>query len=379
MGKRARYQQGSVVFDKRNRTWHFLWWENGTRRSRLLGDIAKLPTKAAAWKVADGIRREVLSEAELAVPRTNAITVDELVELYRAEKMPSRKDTRRSYDVWLRCHILPQFGHRPITDLQARTVELWLNTLQHLAPKSKVHIRGALRLLWDYAMWGGHVVVQRNPMELVSIKGASKRTKKPRSLTIEEFREFVRHLDEPFRTMALVQGLLGLRISEVLGLRWVDIDWLGGTLRIERRVVAQVVDEVKTPESGRPLPLAPELLEVLKFLHSSTQFSLPTDWIFASPHQVGKLPWSYDQVWRVYQKAAQAAGIGKLGTHSMRHSYRTWLGSTGTSVEVQQKLMRHTDIRTTMNIYGDVVTDQMEQAHKKVVGLALNGLQSGLQ
>lgn len=41
--------------------------------------------------------------------------------------------------------------------------------------------------------------------------------------------------------------------------------------------------------------------------------------------------------------------------------------------------MRHTDIRTTINIYGDVVTDQMEQAHKKVVGLALNGLQSGLQ
>jgi hypothetical protein len=41
--------------------------------------------------------------------------------------------------------------------------------------------------------------------------------------------------------------------------------------------------------------------------------------MFASPVQLGRLPWSYDQVWRVYQKAAGSAGIGKVGTHSLRH------------------------------------------------------------
>jgi integrase len=66
------------------------------------------------------------------------------------------------------------------------------------------------------------------------------------------------------------------------------------------------------------------------------------------------------------------AGIGKLGTHSLRHSYRSWLDAVGTAVAVQQKLMRHSDIRTTMNIYGDVVTDEMERAHSKVVALALD-------
>jgi integrase len=45
----------------------------------------------------------------------------------------------------------------------------------------------------------------------------------------------------------------------------------------------------------------------------------------------------------------------------------------GTTIAVQQKLMRHTDIRTTLNIYGDVVTDEMAQANSKVAGLALNG------
>ena len=94
--------------------------------------------------------------------------------------------------------------------------------------------------------------------------------------------------------------------------------------------------------------------------------------------QLGRLPWSYDQIWRVYQKAATAAGIGSFGTHTMRHTYRSWLDAVGTGLAVQQKLMRHTDIRTTMK-YGDVVTDEMEQAHKKVVGLAMNGSQSGLQ
>jgi integrase len=81
----------------------------------------------------------------------------------------------------------------------------------------------------------------------------------------------------------------------------------------------------------------------------------------------------------VIQQAADQAGIGKLGTHSFRHTYRSWLDAVGTPVAVQQKLMRHTDIRTTMNVYGDVVTDEMARASSKVAGLALNGSQSGLQ
>jgi integrase len=74
----------------------------------------------------------------------------------------------------------------------------------------------------------------------------------------------------------------------------------------------------------------------------------------------------------VFHRAAKSAGIGELPTHTLRHSYRSWLDAVGTPIAVQQKLMRHTDIRTTMNIYGDVVTDEMAQAHSKVVGLALS-------
>ena len=179
--------------------------------------------------------------------------------------------------------------------------------------------------------------------------------------------------------MALLCVSLGLRISEALALKWTDFDWNESRVRIERSIVCQNVDDVKTAESGKQMPIAEELLAELKAWHSVTSFPEPMDWVFASTVQLGRLPWSYDQFWRVYQKAAKASGTGSLGTHTLRHTYRSWLDAVGTGLAVQQKLMRHADIRTTMNVYGDVVTDEMEQAHKKIVGLAMNGSQDGLQ
>lgn len=65
-----------------------------------------------------------------------------------------------------------------------------------------------------------------------------------------------------------------------------------------------------------------------------------------------------------------------MGAGQNRHTYRSWLDAVGTSIAVQQKMMRHTDIRTTSNIYGDVVTDEMVQSGSKVARLALNGAQT---
>ncbi len=213
-------------------------------------------------------------------------------------------------------------------------------------------------------------------MELVRIKGTSKRVRIPRSLTVGEFQAFTQHLNEPFRLMALLCCCFGLRISECLALRWADVDWLNGKLTVERGIVCQRVDDVKTAESRKQLVIAGDLLTTLQTCKQASQFSAPDDWVFASPVQLGRLPWSYDCVWRAYQKAGKSAGISGLGTHVLRHTFRTWLGSVGTAVGVQQKLMRHADIRTTMNIYGDAVTSDMVEAHGKIVSLALNGSQA---
>jgi hypothetical protein len=174
---RSRVRNGSVVQDKRDKIWRFYWWENGKRRSKALG---RFSSKTAAIQAADAVRDELHRPRSVpSVPVVPSVTA--LIEGYRAEKMPQRHCTKRSYDVWLRLYVEPRWGNSPITELQARPVELWLQTLD-LTPRSKAAVRFMIGLLWDFAMWRRDVPTARNPMSLVTIPGSSKRTRKPRSL-----------------------------------------------------------------------------------------------------------------------------------------------------------------------------------------------------
>lgn len=186
---------------------------------------------------------------------------------------------------------------------------------------------------------------------------------------MEEFPILFRQLAEPFRTMAVICLCFGLRISECLALKWSDVDWLNGTLNVERGIAHQVVDDVKTPESERLMHIDSEVLGVLKTWKQPSQFCAPEDWMFASPVQIGRLPFSYCGVWRAFRKAA-AAGISHISSHSFRHTFRSWIDVVGTPLGVQKRLMRHTDIRTTMR-YGTSAEGDLRQAQEKIVRLAL--------
>ena len=355
-----------IVESKTRGTWHLKYTgADGRIRRKQIGNVFDLPTREAAEKAAEPLIRVLCKTSRTGIP-----TVADLVRRFRDEKMSQRHSTRVACDSRLNNHVIPQWGHMEITALQARPIELWLKSL-NLSPKTRVHLRGLVHQLWDYAMFCGDVPVERNPMELVTIKGATKRMRQPRSLTVEEFQKFVAELKEPTRTIAVVCVCFGLRISECLGLNWSDVDWLGCKLRVERGIVRQIVDDVKTIYSGRMMSIDADMLAVLKSWRQQTEFAADGDWIFASPAKLGRLPVSYPHVWLSFQDAARKAGIGKLATHTMRHTYRSWLDAAGTPIAVQQKLMRHSDIRTTMNVYGDVVTDEMSQAHSKVVRMAL--------
>jgi integrase len=163
-----------------------------------------------------------------------------------------------------------------LTELKPDPVRLWLRDLP-ISPKSKRNVRGILGILWDYGMLKEIVPVGRNPMELVRIKGTKKTRTMLKDLTAEQFQALLKVLGEDvcLRTMVLVALSFGLRISEVLGLKWRDVDWLGKTLTIERGVVKQIVDDVKTEESARTMPIATDLLEVLMHWKQSSQFSSP--------------------------------------------------------------------------------------------------------
>jgi integrase len=361
-----RHASGSVRYDKRRKTWNYLWYDGPTRRSKRIGTKQEFPTKAAAWKEVESL--------EIQQPKPqDGDTVRSVIARYEAERMPSRQSTVRVYRSFLNNHVLPKWADTRIQDVQPRPVELWLRELP-LSPKSKTHVRSLMHGLVEFAMWSGLLDISRNPISLVQNIGATRRVRKARSLTAEQFQALLKELHEPFATMALLCVCLGLRISEALALRWSDVDWLGSRLSVRRGIVEQVVADVKTEGSARTFNLTGELLERLKSCKQRSDFSGSDDWIFASPIKLGRLPYSYTGVWRELVRATEAAKIGHLGTHSFRHTHRSWLDAVGTSVAVQQKMMRHADIRTTMNIYGDVVTDEMTTAGIKVAQLAFRGI-----
>ncbi len=363
---RTRHRIGSVVLDRRINLWNYFYWDAGKRRSKRIGTLREFPSKASAWKAAMEFRHSLETTTRTS---SASLTVRLLVEQYRVEKMPQRASTRRGYETFLRNYILPKWQDSEITKLQARPVELWIESLA-LAPKSKVHIRGLLNRLWDYAMWRGDVPTQRNPMELVSIRNASKRVNKPRTMTIEEFHRLSVTLTEPYRTMATIAACLGLRWSELVGLKWKDIDWLNGELRLQRAVVKQIADEVKTVHSSKPLALDLRILDVLKQHKQNSVFTAPDDWVFASPEKHGRLPRSYTTFWEKLGRACHDAGIVHVSPHSFRHSYRAWLDELGTPITVQQRAMRHGDIRVTMS-YGETVSEGLREASAKVAARAI--------
>jgi integrase len=365
-----RHTSGSVRYDKRRKTWNYLWYDGPVRRSKRIGTKQEFPTKAAAWKEVESL--------EIQQPKAqNGNTVRSVITRYEAERMPSRHSTARVYRSFLKNHILPKWGDTQIQAVQPRPVELWLRELP-LSPKSKTHVRSLMHGLVEFAMWSGLLDISRNPISLVRNIGATRRVRKTRSLKVEQFHVLLKELHEPFATMALLSVCLGLRISEALALQWADVDWLGSRLSVRRGIVNQIVGDVKTQGSAKTFNLAGELLERLKSWKQSSEFSEAEDWVFASPFKLGRLPYSYTGTRQELERASKAAGIGHISSHAFRHTYRSWLDAVKTPITVQQKMMRHTDIRTTMNVYGDVVTDEMSTAGLRVAELAFhsNGAQA---
>jgi len=211
-------------------------------------------------------------------------------------------------------------------------------------------------------------------MRLVRVKDASKREKEPCVLTVQEFQRLLNQIsEEPYRTMVITAMCLGLRVTELVGLQWSDFDWDGMKVMVQRAVVAGRVDRVKTKYSRKRMPLAPALADVLLNWKSQSQFSRDADWVFASPHQAGRLPY---RPWGVQQRSLKPAGERSglkpaIGWHTFRHSYSTLLRHLKVDVKVQQELLRHADIRTTLNVYTQGVSDDLREANGKVVRLLL--------
>ncbi len=334
-----------------------------------VGTIEQYPSKASARKAAESL----LLMLNPDYPTQNTVTFGALVDRYMAEELPERHSTRVSCLSYLRNHIKPKWANYPLGMVRPFAVEQWLKQV-NLAPKSKAHIKNIMRVLFNCAMRWEIIEIRENPMRLVRVKDATKRKKEPLVLTPPQFCLYLEQVKaEPCRTMVIVAMCLGLRVSELAALKWSDLDWDGLRLMVQRAVVAGRVGDVKTQYSQKRMPLDPALAEVLLNWKMQSRFSKDTDWVFASPYQNGRLPhtpWNLQQ--RYLKPAAERAGLGKgIGWHTFRHSYSTMLRQLGVDVKVQQELLRHSDIRTTLNVYTQGVPEDLREANRKVVAMVL--------
>ena len=274
--------------------------------------------------------------------------------------------TIAGYRSYLAKHIEPRWAKSILADIRPLEVGEWLKSLP-LAAKTKGQIRALFHLLFEKAMLWELIDIQRNPIELVKLKGTSRRSRRPQVVTPEKFQELIAVLREPYRTMAIVAMCTGLRVSEILALRWEHIDFRARFMLIQQGVVNGRIGKVKTEASHDDIPLDAIFAQVLLDWKGNQKTGL----VFPS-HVTGQCYYSGIIQRQILKPKGEEVGIFGLGWHTFRHTYRSLLDETGAPVGVQQKLMRHSNVATTMNVYGNSTMRAKQDANSKVVQMLIN-------
>ena len=393
--RRAYFQYGTVALKPRSRgknVWVYRWREESPqgkiiRKSAVIGSVEKYATKAQALKAAEDFR--LLANREKKA--TNEPTFGELIERYiveeklRDSKTRSRKvglleedeefdperiesSTASSYLSLFKVHIRPRWGETLLSSVKPAVVQEWLRGL-HVAQKTKGHIKALMHQLFEKAMLWELVSVGRNPMELVHVKGISKRTKIPIILEEKQCFDLISSLPDPYRIMVIVAICTGLRVSEILALRWSRIDFAQQSMLVKVKAVNGRVSRVKTECSEDVLPLDPDFANVLLEWKTKCRTTIG-DWVFPSPitdRCYHASPIQQDYI----RPTAEQLGLAVVGWHTFRHTYRAWLDAVGAPIGVQQKLMRHAHPSTTGIYGGSLLMRSKREANSKVVRMAL--------
>lgn len=375
--KGPRYQQGSIkrVARANGHAWEVRFSEtvNGKRRQRCeTYDGDQYSTEAS-----------VRTAIELTVWQINAgtaggradATFGTITAIYRKDHLPGLEHATQEMNSYLlRNYIEAQFGRTPLREVRALAVDKWIKGLK-LAASTKASIRSVMSVCFTLAALHEFIPpMATNPMSLIKLKGVTKRKKKITEITIEGFQSLIKFLPEPLNIMVLVDGCFGLRISELVALKWEDIDSEKKLITIQRKFTRGELGKTKWEASEAGLPMDEAVLAVLNAWRPNTDGS---EWIFPSPITGG--PRSASMLLQKGLKPiAQELGLGHVTWHTLRHACRSWLGSAGASVGAQKDLLRQADISTTMNIYGHALTAEMREAHERMVSKLLTPKQTSV-
>ena len=377
--RRTRFQHGCLQLAERKRgqrAWEYRWYEplaDGSRRRRSLvvGSLEQYPNEAAAKRAVASLLVNINAES----PRfgLEPVSVRTLIEHYQKKELHEASGktfaTCETYKGYFRKWILLRWGDYRLKDVKSVAVEEWLRSLD-LSNGSKAKIRNIMHAVFNHAVrWEWY---DRNP--ITHVRQSAKRMQVPAVLTIDEIEELLLNLEEPTHTAVLIAALTGLRVSELLALKWEDIDFENFEIHVTRSISLQHVGECKTEASRKPIPLDSRLAEALWRWRTLSAYPQLPDWVFASPHTNGKQPYWPGTLNRWHlQPAVKAAGIkGNIGWHTFRRTYATLLKANGEDVKTVQELLRHANSVVTMNLYAQAVTDLKRKAQSRIVDMLLD-------
>jgi integrase len=202
--------------------------------------------------------------------------------------------------------------------VNAGEVELWLRSLP-LAKSRCAKIRNLMSVLFNHGM--RYEICNRNPIQLV--RQSAKRKSVPVILSANEVQRLLSVLGVRENTLVLLAFGTGLRMSELFGLKWHDIDFQNNEISVIRSIVFQLVGPCKTEASQKPVPLDPRLAEALHAWRRYTSYRAADDWVFASPAACGQKPyWGQCLMRTIIRPAAAKIGITQhIGWHTFRHTY----------------------------------------------------------
>jgi integrase len=267
---------------------------------------------------------------------------------------PAKRATTYARDATvIRTHLDPVLGELAVNCVQPAHVQEVVDSMggRGLAPKTIRTDYGVLRAIFSWAVETD--VIDRSPCRGIRLPEMT-RGRRP-VVSAGDVERLVGAMPPDYRATVLL-GALGLRQGEVFGLRVGAVDFLRRTLTVRatlNEVEGTFVEGTgKTQASRRTISVPQRILDELSAHLARTGRTGPEDFVFQAPRGGAVRATQFRN--RVYDPALRRAGLEGLSFHRLRHSAGHMLRELGVPLEVIQKRLGHSSIRTTADIYGSL-------------------------
>jgi len=334
------------------------------QRAETLGPISSISRQNART-----ILRERVSTANQSQRRPQAtITFDEFIQVQwkpNAE-LALKKSTVKYYGFQLDRHIIPALGSNLLCTLSRVQIESLLSNLRHKghAVATIRGVRATLSTVLQSAVERGYL--DKNAARGIRIRGTDAKLQR-RFYSPAQLRLLTQELTEPCRAVVQLAVLTGMRIGEILALRWKRVDLLRGTIEVAESFSDGEFGSPKTRSSNRVIPISGFLHQVLEAHRGGKVLSSPDELVFRT--RTGTPLSSKNLYNRVLAPACDRIKQPRISWHSFRHTHATLLAEVGESIKTAQSLLGHSDLATTLNTYAHAIPDSQRRAVERVAGV----------